>query len=128
MNMLEIEFESYERSVPDLLDRLGAATTLAGQSRVLIKPNLINASPPPVTTPVACCAEIVRYVRSHSGAEVVIGEGCGDARMETGDVFERLGYVAMARDRVELQAPRVKACIESGASAGESPPVSPEPE
>ena len=94
--MESLEFESYEVSVGLLLDRLGAGEVLAGQSRVLVKPNLINSSPPPITTPVACCEAIVAYVREHSDAEIVVGDGCGDPGMTTDEVFDRLGYRAMA--------------------------------
>ena len=31
---------------------IGAAEVISGQSRILIKPNLVNLSPPPVTLPV----------------------------------------------------------------------------
>ena len=69
----------------------------------LIKPNLINTSPPPVTTPVACCRAIVEYIRSCSRAEIVIGEGCGEPSVETGEVFEKLQYQDLARElHVEL--------------------------
>lgn len=87
------DFTSYADSVPAALDACGAAGLLRKQKRVLIKPNLVNASPPPVTTPVECCAAIVRYVRAHAPqAEVVVAEGCGDVLRETPELFAIHGY------------------------------------
>jgi uncharacterized protein (DUF362 family) len=99
----EVEFESYARSVPEVLDAAGAAEVLREQTAVLIKPNLINASPFPVTTPVECVEAVVLYVRACSEAAIVVGEGCGDAHLETDEVFRRLGYAELAqRHAVEL--------------------------
>jgi uncharacterized protein (DUF362 family) len=39
---------------------------------------------------------VVEYVRAHSDAEVVIGEGCGTPSLETDEVFDRLGYRRLA--------------------------------
>lgn len=100
----EVPFVSYAESVPALLDALGAGPLLARQRQVLLKPNLVNDSPPPVTTPVECCAEIIAYIRRHSRARIVIAEGCGAAGYGTGRVFERLGYTALSR---QLDVPLV---------------------
>lgn len=94
--LLKIKFESYAESVPELLEKLGAAEALSGRSRVLVKPNLVNDSPPPVTTPVECCEAVVEYVRRCSSARVVIAEGCGAAEYDTPEVFEKLGYTELS--------------------------------
>ena len=109
----EIAFTSFAESVPQALDAIGAAGVLQKQKAVLVKPNLINASPPPITTPVECVEAVVGYVRASSDAAIVIGEGCGDAHLETDEVFDRLGYRELAeRLGVELvdlnHAPLVK--------------------
>jgi len=99
----EIDFVSYAASVPEAFDAIGAAEILGRQTAVLIKPNLVNASPPPITTPVECVEAIVEYVRGCSQASIVVGEGCGDQNLETDEVFDRLGYRDMAdRQDVEL--------------------------
>jgi uncharacterized protein (DUF362 family) len=99
----EIPFTSYAESVPQALEAIGAADALRDRDAVLVKPNLINASPPPITTPVACVEAVIRYVRSSSDATIVVGEGCGDPHLETDEVFDRLGYREMAeRLGVEL--------------------------
>jgi len=96
MGVAAVDFSVFDTSVSAALDAVGAREVLAGKSKVLIKPNLINASPPPITTPVECCKAIVSYIRGCSSAEIVIGEGCGDSAMETPEVFEFLGYTDMA--------------------------------
>ena len=99
----EIEFVSYAESVPRALDAVGAGEVLRGQRAVLVKPNLVNASPFPVTTAPVCVEAVIRYVRSCSEAVIVVGEGCGDAKLETDEVFDRLGYRDLARRQgVEL--------------------------
>ncbi|MCP4753561.1 MAG: DUF362 domain-containing protein [Proteobacteria bacterium] len=97
MKLSEVEFTSYDASVESSLDEIGAAKQLSKQSAVLIKPNLINGSPHPVTTPVSCCEAIVRYIRDHSSADIVLAEGCGDSIQETGELFELHGYTELAR-------------------------------
>jgi uncharacterized protein (DUF362 family) len=96
MDVVTLKFESYERSITAALDALDAPEQVAGQSAILIKPNLVNDSPPPVTTPPEACEAVIRYIRNHSSAEIVIAEGCGSATLETPEVFRRLGYTAMA--------------------------------
>jgi uncharacterized protein (DUF362 family) len=91
-----VEYTTYEASVAEALDAVGAATLLRQQTAVMIKPNLINSSPPPITTPVACCRAIAEYVRAHSRATVVIAEGCGDAVLDTPAIFEAHGYARLA--------------------------------
>jgi len=93
----EIEFSSYPKSVAEALDAIGAAEILGRQTAILIKPNLVNASPFPVTTSVECVEAVIEYVRSCSAASIVVGEGCGDMNLETDEVFDRLGYRELAR-------------------------------
>ena len=92
-----VEFSTYERSVASALDAIGAAGVLAQQTRILIKPNLVEAIPPPVTTPPACVEAIINYVRRVSRAEIVIAEGCGAPDYDTDHAFEKLGYTGMAK-------------------------------
>lgn len=98
MSVVTLPFASYAESVPAALDAVGAPALLARQERVLVKPNLVNASPHPVTTHPDHCRALVEYVRAHSRAEVVIAEGCGDAVLDTDDIFEALGYTDLARE------------------------------
>jgi uncharacterized protein (DUF362 family) len=50
-----------------------------------------------VTTPPEFCKAVIDVVRQHTDAAVVIAEGCGDAHMETPEVFAVLGYTDLSR-------------------------------
>jgi len=102
-DVAEIEFTSYAESVPEVLDAIGARAVLEEQTAVLIKPNLVNDSPFPITTAPQCVEAVIEYVRCYSKARIVVGEGCGDSNLETSEVFDRLGYRELARRQdVEL--------------------------
>ncbi len=96
MDLSIVDFVSFEKSITDALDAIGAHKQIAEQSAILIKPNLTTDSPHPITTSPECCKVIIDYIRKYSKAEIVIGEGCGDAKRETDEVFNNLGYTAMA--------------------------------
>ena len=89
---------SYQDTIPRLLDTIGAGRVLAGQTRILIKPNLVNTSPPPVTLPRAACEALVRYCLEHSSGQVIIGEGTGEKHLETPQVFQAHGYDRLAAE------------------------------
>lgn len=93
-----IEFESYETSVTEALDRINARDCLAGQDLILLKPNLVNADPFPVTTSPDFCRSVIQYIRACSSARLVIAEGCGDDLLETNEVFSHLKYDILARE------------------------------
>ncbi len=94
-----IDFISYPQSVPALLSALEAEKAFHKQHIIVIKPNLINDSPPPITTPVECCQAIIDFIRSCSDAFIVIAEGCGQPGLETDTAFDRLGYTDLARQK-----------------------------
>lgn len=96
MDIITVEFESYEKSINDALDAISAEEHIAGQTAILIKPNLVNDSPYPITTSPQACEALIEYIRRHSRAGIIVAEGCGDAHLETGEVFARLGYTEMA--------------------------------
>lgn len=90
------EFASYKESIKKALDKIGADTVLAAESKILIKPNLVNDMPFPITTSALCCEAVVEYITNCSKAEIVIAEGCGDKDLDTDEIFKRLGYIEMA--------------------------------
>jgi uncharacterized protein (DUF362 family) len=94
MKVAVVEFKNYPRSVEEALDAVGAADILRDQKKVILKPNVINDSPPPITTPVACVEAVLHYCRSHSDAEIAIAEGCGG--LNTHEAFRKLGYTDLA--------------------------------
>lgn len=97
--VVSVPFTSFEASVPQALEAAGLGsvlTSLEPGRAVMCKPNLVNATPPPVTTPPACVEALTRWVRAHCDAPIVIAEGCGDAMRETPEIFEALGYADLA--------------------------------
>lgn len=92
-----VKFRSYEESVPALMELLSAGPVLSSQKKVVIKPNLVNASAFPVTTPVALVAAIAEYVKAVSNAEIVVAEGCGAPVYSTNRPFRKLGYYNLAQ-------------------------------
>ena len=96
MTLATVDFSSYNESVPAAFEKIDAGKILSKQSAILIKPNLINATPHPVTTPAACCEAVIQYIRSCSSADIVIAEGCGDSVLETDEIFHLLGYRDLA--------------------------------
>ena len=95
-----VAFDEYEGSIARALDLIGAADRLPAEGPIIIKPNLTNSSPPPVTTSVRAVEAVYRYCRAHTDAEILIGEGAGTGR--THDVYATLGYTDLA-DRYGLR-------------------------
>jgi uncharacterized protein (DUF362 family) len=91
-------FATYADSLTAALDELAAPLALRAQTTIIIKPNLVNASPFPVTTHPELIRALVHYLRAHSQARIILAEGCGDAHLETTEVFKRLGYTELARE------------------------------
>lgn len=96
MELITVDFTSYKKTINSALDAINAHDHLASQTAILIKPNLINSSPHPITTSPACCEAIIEYIQKYSKAQIVIAEGCGEANMETAEVFKILGYTEIA--------------------------------
>ena len=95
----EVKYTDYRRSVKEALDKIGATGLIAAEDKILLKPNLVNSSPPPVTTDPKFCHAVVEYVQeANPHAEIIIGEGCGDRDRETNEIFKILGYEHMAEE------------------------------
>lgn len=90
-----VSFKDYETSIAQGLDLIEAGPRLPQDGLIIIKPNLTNSSPPPVTTPVGAVEAVFRYCKGRTEAEIAIGEGAGQGR--TADVFRALGYVDLAK-------------------------------
>jgi len=86
----KVKFVDYRTSIARALDLIDAPARLPQHGLIIIKPNLTNSSPPPVTTSVAAAEAAYNYCKAHTKAEIVIAEGCGTGK--TPDVFEALGY------------------------------------
>jgi len=90
-----VKFVDYKISIARALELIEAGPRLGQQGLIIIKPNLTNSSPPPVTTDPAAAEAVYEYCRAHSKAEIAIGEGCGTGK--TADVFAALGYTDLAK-------------------------------
>jgi uncharacterized protein (DUF362 family) len=90
----KVKFIDYKTSIAKALDLIDTPARLPQKGLIIIKPNLTNSSPPPVTTSVIAAEAIYNYCKAHTKAEIVIGEGCGTGR--TPDVFDTLGYTELA--------------------------------
>jgi uncharacterized protein (DUF362 family) len=111
----QVRFTSYDHSISQALDLIGAGARLPREGLIILKPNLTNASPPPVTTSVQAVEAVYRYCRARTRAQILIGEGAGSGR--TLEVFAALGYTEFAQraglrlvdfneaETVELQNP-----------------------
>lgn len=100
MHVFTTIFTSWQQSVHAVLTASGLQQALAGQERLLIKPNLVEALQPPITTPVELVAALVDWLAvAAPRCEITIGEGCGAKHESTWQVFEALGYGRLARQR-----------------------------
>ncbi|MDY6932733.1 MAG: DUF362 domain-containing protein [Spirochaetota bacterium] len=88
---------SYSKTISLALDKIKANEILSLHDLILIKPNLVQATAPPVTTPVECCEAIINYIRGCSSSDIIIAEGCGAADYDTEKIFDELGYSEMAK-------------------------------
>lgn len=87
-----------------LIENAGLAKVLESHSTLLIKPNLVEALEPPITTPVGivdCLVQLLMEISPH--LRIVVGDGTGSLDYDTFHCFEKLGYTEMARKRgIEL--------------------------
>jgi len=92
--VVRVKFVDYLSSIAKALDLIGASAHLPQDGLIIIKPNLTNSSPPPVTTSVEAAEAVYNYCQAHTKAEIAIGDGCGSGK--TPDVFAALGYTELA--------------------------------
>ena len=85
-------------SVSKLLNESHLIDSLPPGKPVLLKPNLVEAMKPPITTPVGLIEAIIHYLQTHTPeTEILIGEGCGSLNYDTFHSYQELGYNAMAQ-------------------------------
>lgn len=97
-------FTSWQTSVPQLLEKCELGKTAASHSKILLKPNLVEVLPPPITTPVEFMEAIIDYLLEYlPHSSIIIGEGCGSTSYDTHHAFDMLGYAALAQQKnIEL--------------------------
>ncbi|MFH1218017.1 MAG: DUF362 domain-containing protein [Pseudomonadota bacterium] len=98
------DFTSWDRSINLLLTQCNLVDALAEQRMILIKPNLVEALKPPITTPVGLVGALVDWLKKQAPhCRIMIGEGCGSLEYDTRHIFDALGYSRLAREKgVEL--------------------------
>ncbi|MFC2144991.1 DUF362 domain-containing protein [Actinomycetota bacterium] len=91
------EIKEYNSSVNGLLEELDFGGRLDDISRIVIKPNLLQDSPPPCTTDVECVEAVIKYIKTRNNSiPTTILEGSGGC--ETSKAFKTLGYEELAEN------------------------------
>ena len=68
----------YPSAITRALDEVNAVEALAGFPRIIVKPNMVNNSPPQVTTDVRCVMAVIAYFKERLDAEIIVAEGSGE--------------------------------------------------
>ena len=92
-----VEFKDYFSSIAKALNNINAGEIISRQKKIILKPNLIQDSPPPTTTDVRCVEAVFLYCREHTspGSEIIIAEGsAGDPTLKC---YKNLGYIEMSK-------------------------------
>ncbi len=97
MSVITVKFKDYKTSLNEILEKADFYSHIKNQKRILIKPNLVNTSPPPVTTPLELCMELILRIRSRLDPEIIIAEGTGAIEYDTDHVFRKLGYTELSK-------------------------------
>jgi len=82
--------QEYPSAIARALEKVSAVDALAGFPRIIIKPNMVNNSPPQVTTDVRCIMAVVEYLKDRLDTEIVVAEGSGEG--STLDNLKLNGY------------------------------------
>lgn len=102
----ETAFTTWPESVSKLMEAADFADVFKRSKKnfILVKPNLVSAAPPPVTTPFELVEAILNILQEMlPGVRLVIGEGTGMKEYETECPFKELGYRDLAdKSGVEL--------------------------
>lgn len=90
----KVKFKDYKSSISKALDTIEADKILPVDGHIIIKPNLVNTSPPPVTTNVDAAEAVFLYCKKYSNAKISICEGSGSG--DTFNAFKSNGYTDLA--------------------------------
>ncbi len=97
-NVFFCQMKSWQKSVTPLLEASSLGNKVVEHGLVLIKPNLVEALMPPITTPVALVEAIIDYLLDYLPAKnILIGEGCGSTSYDTYHPFNELGYSSLSK-------------------------------
>jgi uncharacterized protein (DUF362 family) len=91
---------SLEDCLPTLLDAVELSKKIGSNKTVLIKPNLVEALLPPITTPVYLVRLLIDYLLARKeNLHIIIGEGTGSLEYDTYHNFKMLGYTDLAVEK-----------------------------
>lgn len=104
--------DSYRISLPPLLEAAGLLDSINGHDTVLIKPNMVEALDPPITTHVDIVEALIDYLRAHKpDVRIIVGEGTGSLEYDTFHCFQRLNYMNLEKKgNVELIDLNIEPC------------------
>ena len=98
--LFSITITTLSDSLSSVLDAAGLASLIPKGKTILIKPNLVEALAPPITTPVNLIDLLIEYLRERiTDAEIIIGEGTGSLQYDTHHPFQMLGYTQLAAEK-----------------------------
>ena len=82
-----------------LLENTDLYGVLQNEKSVLLKPNLVEALKPPITTPAPFIAAIARLLREHCPhLKIIVADGTGSLSYDTYHCFEELGYLPLIKE------------------------------
>jgi len=88
--VFSIDFVSFLKSVPEILEKAGLKSLIKNQKTIILKPNLTTNLPPPCTTPAELVEEVIKLCQKNSSAKIIVAEGSGGC--DTFTAFKELGY------------------------------------
>ncbi len=87
-------------ALSSVLDAAALADLIPTGRTILIKPNLVEALAPPITTPVSLVELLTEYLRERiTDTEIIIAEGTGSLQYNTHHPFQMLGYTQLAAEK-----------------------------
>ncbi len=93
-------FVNWQETLTPFLDAVGLDQEIVKHPRILVKPNLVEALEPPITTPVGLVESLIDYIQKRAPeSEITIGEGTGSLSYDTFHAFEELGYGTLALEK-----------------------------
>ena len=95
---------SLDDTIAVLLENAELKSTLAAHTQAVIKPNLVEALDPPITTPASFIKAIVDWLSNHCPhLKLIVAEGTGSLQYDTFHCFKKLGYLELEkRGNVDL--------------------------
>ncbi|RMG59270.1 MAG: DUF362 domain-containing protein [Deltaproteobacteria bacterium] len=94
--------EEYSAVIDDAFEFLRVKDLLSPFRKIIVKPNVVTSSPPPVTTDVECVRAVIAALEKRVESEILVAEGSG-----CGDTLENMrknGYSSLGVPLVDLDS------------------------